>query len=193
VVSRLPGTRSRLELCRAFSEADHLSGRSSTRARALQEDAATAHRPAAAGDPWNDAQRPHRKCLPADAITPTSAPERLQIGRRGADSGSSWHSLPSGIWMKSAMRSATAQCYDGVLDVLRFDRSPLAANPHFCERLGWPRMNDDSPRIELQGEYDLANKDALAALFGSLRVDGPDSGRHDEGHVYRLYVSAGNS
>ncbi len=32
-------------------------------------------------------------------------------------------------------------------------------------------MNSPSRRIELQGEYDLADKEALAKLLGSLRVD----------------------
>jgi len=34
-------------------------------------------------------------------------------------------------------------------------------------------MDNAFPRIELQGEYDLASKEALAALFESLRADRP--------------------
>ena len=34
-------------------------------------------------------------------------------------------------------------------------------------------MNHRSQRIELHGEYDLANKEALAALFGSLNANSP--------------------
>jgi anti-anti-sigma factor len=34
-------------------------------------------------------------------------------------------------------------------------------------------MNSPSQRIELQGEYDLADKEPLAKLLGSLRADGP--------------------
>jgi anti-anti-sigma factor len=32
---------------------------------------------------------------------------------------------------------------------------------------------DSRRRIELEGEYDLSQKEQIAALFGSLRADGP--------------------
>jgi anti-anti-sigma factor len=53
----------------------------------------------------------------------------------------------------------------------RFDHlSP--ANPHFRERqVGI--MDNKSRYIELNGEYDLADREKLATLFGALPADGP--------------------
>jgi len=71
--------------------------------------------------------------------------------------------------------------------VLRFDRGPVAANPHLRERRTgkqWTRTHDGDRRLQLVGEYDLADKDTLAALFGALAPDGAVVIGHDEGHVH---------
>jgi anti-anti-sigma factor len=51
----------------------------------------------------------------------------------------------------------------------------VAANPHLCERrtgLTVDRAHNGARRLQLVGEYDIADKDTLAALFGALAPDG---------------------
>jgi anti-anti-sigma factor len=111
------------------------------------------------------------------------AAKRLRRFRTKAEALTVWPLLWRGIWealsgfipSKSAILLASASCYHGILTYYALTGSSggQSAFPREKGRSTMDRAHDGGRRLELVGEYDIADKATLANLFGALAPDGP--------------------